>query len=58
LIERWYSIGFNNSNDGKDLELIKLIIHSKGIITRGNKTIITTFEMLFNKFNCSNLFKI
>lgn len=43
LIEKGYSIGFDNLKDEKDLELIKLIIYSKGIVTRGNKTMITTF---------------
>jgi tryptophanyl-tRNA synthetase len=53
LMERGYSVGFYNNNnndnnqtnssDQEHLELIKLMISSKGFVTRNNKTMITTF---------------
>ena len=43
LIERGYSIGFDNLTNAEQIDLITILMPAKGIATRNNKTMITTF---------------
>ena len=43
LIEQGYSSGFNDLEHLEQIELIKLLVPFKGIVTKNNKTMITTF---------------
>jgi tryptophanyl-tRNA synthetase len=47
LIEQGYTKGFNNLIDSEQIDLINLMIPTKGIVTRNNKTMITTFGIRY-----------
>lgn len=47
MVEQGYSKGFDNLEDEKKIEIIKILIPQKGMVSRNNKTMITTLGIRY-----------